>query len=251
MPFVFKVVNGLGFYEVSGWQGSRAVFTTRPHAMGTGGIYDPAEVEQNRGMLTAALGVGPESLMTVRQVHGSDVYVLKDARQERPDQGYDALVTDVPGAMLGVLTADCVPVLLFDPVMRAIAAVHAGWSGTVMGIAGRAVEAMASKFGSSPPDIRAAIGPSIGPCCYEVDEKVIGPLRESHKGWEELTSPSRPGHWRLNLWETNRRTLVGAGLVPGNISGMGLCTNCNQNKFFSHRGAGGKAGRMMAAVLLT
>jgi purine-nucleoside/S-methyl-5'-thioadenosine phosphorylase / adenosine deaminase len=250
MPFVFKVANGLGFYEVSAWEGARAVFTTRPHSMGTGGIYDPAQVESNRAMLAAALGVEPGSLKTVRQVHGADVYILKDQRAETPGRGYDALATNIPGEALGVLTADCVPVLLFDPVSRAVAAVHAGWAGSVRAIAGRTVGEMAERFGSRPSDIKAAIGPSIGPCCYEVDEKVIGPLSKSFEGWEKLAEPTRPGHWRMDLWETNRRSLIGAGLEPGNIAGMGLCTACNQGKFFSHRGSGGNAGRMMAAVLL-
>ena len=250
MPFVFREFDGLGFYEVSGWDGARAVFTTRPHSMGTGGIFDPAEVEGNRARLAGALGVAPGLLKTVRQVHGSDVLIVKDPREGRPERGYDALTTRIPGAALGVLTADCVPVLLYDPASRAVAAVHAGWAGSVSAIAGGAVARMTENFGSRPVDIKAAIGPSIGPCCYEVDEKVIGPLRNSYDGWEELTTPSRPGHWRLNLWESNRRTLIAAGLAPGNIASMMVCTACNQGKFFSHRGSGGRAGRMMAAIVL-
>ena len=261
MPFVYKEVTGVGFYETSGWKGARGIFTTRKggispepfHSLnlGAGGGDDQTRVEKNRELLAGALGVGKEAIKTVSQVHGDNVYVVRDPAAPRPKEGYDALITDVKGVALGVLTADCVPILLYDPVAKAVGSVHAGWAGTIKGIAGRAVVEMATNFGSSPLDIKACIGPSIGACCYEVDEKVMTPLRDSLRGWwEELAAPSRPGHWLLDLWKTNRKVLQLAGIRPENISVFGVCTSCNPDKFYSHRKSMGSAGRMMALTML-
>lgn len=259
--FVYREVSGIGFYEVTAWRGARGLFTTRKGGMsrppydslnlGAGGGDDPETVAGNRRRLNEALGLGDGGVRTVSQVHGSGVCVLNDPDAPRPVAGYDAVITALPGQAVGVLTADCVPILLYDPVKGAVAAVHAGWAGTIKGIAGHAVEAMAREFGTGPGDVLAAVGPSIGPCCYEVDEKVMGPLRESLRGWSGLAVDAAPGKWRLDLWMTNRRVLELSGVPPGNISVMGLCTACNQDKFYSHRGSGGKAGRMMAVAVLT
>jgi hypothetical protein len=258
MPFVYSEVNGVGFYEVSTWAGARGIFTTRKGGLsqkpfdslnlGSGGGDDPGVVAKNRVMLVKALGLGGE-VKTVSQVHGSDVYVLKDPNGAKPLKGYDAIITALHGVAIGVLTADCVPILLYDPVKQVVGAVHAGWKGTIEGIPARAVEEMAAGFGCRPSDIRAGIGPSIGPCCYEVDDNVVGPLCKSMSGFcEDLISPSRPGHWQFDLWKTNRRTLLLAGLRPENINVFGVCTSCNTDKFYSHRKSGGSAGRMLAVA---
>lgn len=261
--FVYTEVAGIGFYEVSAWRGARGLFTTRKGGesvppydslnLGGGGAVggdDAGAVERNRSRLAGALGLDGRGVRTVSQVHGSEVHVLRDPEAPRPVRGFDAIVTDIPGSAVGVLTADCVPILLFDPVGRAVGAVHAGWAGTVQSIAARAVEAMASEYGTRAQDILAAVGPSIGPCCYEVDERVMGPLGGSFEDWEDLSVPARPGRWRLDLWKTNRRTLERAGVAPDNIAVMALCTACNPDKFYSHRGSGGKTGRMMAVAVL-
>jgi YfiH family protein len=261
MPFVFKNVGDVGFYEVSGWEGARGIFTTRKGGvsrapfdslnLGSGSGDSPGDVHRNRELLADALGLPAGAIKTVHQVHGSDVHVLRDADETRPDEGYDAIVTDIRGAAVGVLTADCVPVLLYDPRARAVAAVHAGWSGTVKAIAGMAVQEMSASYGTRPQDVLASIGPSIGPCCYEVDEKVVGPLRESLVGWwPDLVAPTKDGRWLFDLWKANRLMLVLAGVKPENISVFSACTACNQDKFYSHRKSGGRAGRMMAIAIL-
>jgi YfiH family protein len=260
MPFVYKEADGLGFYEVSGWEGARALFTTRKGGvsrppfdslnLGSGGGDDSGLVAENRRLLERALGLKAHAIKTVSQVHGAEVYALLDPEAPSPRKGYDAIVSNAAGAALSVLTADCVPILLYDPVSRSAASVHAGWAGTVKGVAGRAVQEMAKVFGARPSDIRAAVGPSIGPCCYEVGEKVVGEFRHAYDNWAEVANPARPGHWLLDLWEANRGTLIAAGLVSGNISVMGLCTACNPDKFFSHRAGNGRAGRMMGVILL-
>jgi len=259
MGFTYREAGSAGFHAVSGWDGATGVFTTRKGGvspapfdslnLGAGSGDDPGNVTRNRRILEGALGING-GIKTVSQVHGSDVYVMTDPDDTRPIEGYDAVITNIAGAAVGVLTADCVPILLYDPIARAVAAVHAGWAGTVKNIAAHAVERMSREYGTQPSDVLAAVGPSIGPCCYEVDEKVIGPLRESIGGWGTLTSPTGPGHWRLDLWETNRRVLAGAGVLPDNISVLGLCTACNPEQFFSHRQSGGRAGRMMGVVRL-
>ncbi|MGC2425019.1 MAG: polyphenol oxidase family protein, partial [Nitrospirota bacterium] len=150
MPFVFNDEYGAGFYEVSGWEGARGVFTTRrggvsPHPfdslnMGAGSGDSPGNVKKNRELLTAALGLPGAEIKLVRQVHGDDIYVLREPGSGIPGEagqkrakGHDALMTDLKRVPIGVLTADCVPILLYDPKKSVVAAVHAGWAGTAKG----------------------------------------------------------------------------------------------------------------------
>jgi YfiH family protein len=261
MPFVYSEVNGVGYYEVSAWVGARGVFTTRKGGLsqrpfdslnlGYGGGDDPGVVAKNRALLVQTLGL-PGDIKAVHQVHGSDVYILKDRNGAKPLKGYDAIITALKGVPIGVLTADCVPILLYDPVKQVVGAVHAGWKGTVGGVPAKAVKEMSASFGCHPTDIRAGIGPSIGPCCYEVEDNVVVPLHKSvGRSCEDLLSPSRPGHWQFDLWKTNHRTLLLAGLRPENINVFGVCTSCNTDKFFSHRKSGGSTGRMFAIAQLS
>lgn len=261
MPFIYREKEGVGYYEVSAWERAAGVFTTRLGGLsdapfdslnlGNGGGDDSGIVAANRDRLAVALGIAPGVIRTVRQVHGSDVFVLSDEGAPKPALGYDAIVTDINGAAISVLTADCVPILMYDPKNRVVAAVHAGWEGTVKGVTSRAVRAMAQEYGSDPSEILAAVGPSIGPCCYEVDERVVAPFKENITEGGSILYPSRPGHWKLDLWEANARLLVSAGVKKDNIDLMGLCTSCNTDRFFSHRKSGGRTGRMMAIARLT
>ena len=260
MSFERIQVGGVGFYKVVGWDGAIGLFTTRHGGesappfdsmnLGAGSGDDPEVVARNRRILADALGLGARGVRTVSQVHGTEIYVLTDPDAPRPITGHDAIMTDIPGAAVGVLTADCVPIILHDPASRAVSCVHAGWAGTVKGIVGAAINRMSEVYGAEPSGIRAAIGPSIGPCCYEVDDKVIGPLSESHAGWEGYAKPASPGKWMLDLWAANRAQVVGAGVPPANVSTLGLCSACHQGEFFSHRRSGGRAGRMMAVAMI-
>jgi len=260
MTFVFTEPKGIGLYAVSGWNGARAYFTTRRGGvssesycclnLGSGGGDSPEKVDRNLDLLCAAVDMSRESLVRMDQVHSDSVHVLRSPDEEMPDGGHDATVTDVPGVALGVLVADCVPILLHDPVKRVVGAVHAGWKGTVAGVAAKAVKTMAREYGSSPRDILAAIGPAIGPCCYEVDERVIRPLGERFGDIKDLVTEKGGGKWLLDLWKANTVLLTGAGLVPDNIASMGLCTSCNNEMFYSYRRDGRKTGRMMGLVML-
>lgn len=184
----------------------------------------------------------------------------------------DAVMTDVPGILLTVQTADCVPVLLFDPVRRAVAAFHAGWRGTLARIVERGVGTMRRQYGSDPADLLAAIGPSIGPGSYSVGEEVQHDFVSQFAYADELfhdvydSDPIRekypllfmtaraPGHspigpqLHLNLWEANRRQLLDAGVPPGNITVTGEDTAADTGQFFSHRAEDGFTGRMMSAI---
>jgi hypothetical protein len=243
---------------------------------------DPADVRADRRRLAEGLEIEPAWLVCPEQVHGTVVQrVGSDDRERgawsRADvvRGADALITDEPGVVLMLMFADCVPVLLVDPVRRAVGAAHAGWKGTAGRIASRTVEAMVREFGSRPEDLRAAIGPAIGGCCYEVSDEVaaavldsvgsIAPyptggrgqapaLREApdslgdHQEGRELVRQGPRGQAQVDLAEANRRQLVAAGLVPGNVEVAGMCTSCQVGRFFSHRAEHGKAGRHAALI---
>jgi YfiH family protein len=169
------------------------------------------------------------NLATLKQVHSPEC-VAAGGRSGLLGQG-DALLEDAPGAVIAVKTADCIPILLVDERLRAVAAVHAGWRGTVAGIAGRAVEAMRARFGSVPADLHAAIGPGIGKCCYEVGAEVAGHFGER-------------GRTRIDLADANRRQLAEAGVTPGRIYASNLCTMCRPEDFHSFRRDKEEAGRM-------
>jgi YfiH family protein len=214
-------------------------------------------VIENRRRFCRALGTDLDSLVAARQEHTDNVAVVTAAErgcgagdEATAIPSTDALITAEPGVVLSIYTADCVPVLLLDPRRRAFGLVHAGWRGTVAGIILKTLARMTAVFGTEPGDCLAGIGPSIGPCCYLVDEPVIRPLRERFSDWAELVRPAGPGQWRLDLWEANRRQLTAAGLLPVNVTVGGLCTACRTDLFFSHRAEKGRTGRQAAGARL-
>lgn len=213
----------------------------------------PHNVEGNRSLLARTFGIIMERLITVRQNHGSDILVI-----DAPNDDFshflgieaDAIVTNQPGVLIGVTVADCVPVLLYDPVKKVIAAVHAGWQGTALKIVEQTVQGMVRIFGSSPGDIKAAIGPCIGPCCYEVDQPVKDGFKNQDGVWDVLTEASGSGKWRLDLGLGNRLQLEGAGVPADAIQSAGICVSCNRDLFFSYRRDGGETGRQMGYIML-
>jgi len=219
------------------------------------------DVIRNRRRIAAGLGWPFEAWTSASQVHGNRVYrVTAEDRgkgRARPEDAVaeaDALITDVPGTLLVMYYADCVPLYFYDPDHSAIGLAHAGWRGTALDVAGETVRAMEAAFGTRPDRLYAAIGPSIGPCCYEVDEPVLCrllPLAETLQrfvgpGAEALTAPARPGRAAANLKEFNRRLMMKAGILPSRIEISRWCTGCRTDLFFSHRREGGKTGRMAA-----
>ena len=234
-----------------------------------------AAVDQNRVLLLQSLGAvngGDQAwpLVRLRQIH-SDVIHRVDRLPEHVLAG-DGLVTEAPGLVLAVQTADCLPVLLVDSRRKAIGAFHAGWRGTLARIVEKGVGAMRLHFGSQPKDLRAAIGPGISSCCYAVGEEVVEQFHSQFPYAESLLrevtesgvvrerypllfmTARAPGHSDagrriyLDLREANRRQLLDAGLRRESISWLDLCTACRTDLFFSHRAEKGVTGRQMAVI---
>ncbi len=220
---------------------------------------DPSAVRENRRRFFGTLGIDAGRAVRARQVHGEEVLVVDRplaARAGFPgallEEGfeYDALVTNLPGLALTVSTADCLPILLADPRRGALAAIHAGWRGTVRRIAERGIAVLAERYGTDPRDCIAALGPGIRGCCYQVDAPVIEPLSRALPEWEACTAAQGGGKWLFDLAAANRVLLEAAGLDPANIHDVGLCTRCRPDQFFSYRAHGPRTGRMMNTILL-
>jgi YfiH family protein len=198
------------------------------------------------------MGLGVERLFLIRQVHRTDVAVVRrdrTGRWDRPDA--DAIVSDDPSSAVGVRVADCAPVLLADRRRGAVGAVHAGWRGTLQEAAAAGVEAMTREFGSDPEDLMAAIGPCLGPCCGEVGPEVVIAFREAGHGenrigrWFATGPSSRP---YLDLWRANADQLEAAGIGAANIHIAGLCTKTHAGVLHSYRAEGHRAGRMLGVI---
>jgi YfiH family protein len=234
-----------------------------------------SNVERNRAMFLAAVGAhhqddSPWPLAQVKQIHSAIVHRVTSEAAETP--AGDGLITDTPAVLLAIKTADCVPVLVADSKRRVVGAFHAGWRGTVARIVEKGVGEMRRQFGSTPGDLRAAIGPSIRRCCYRVGDEVRAEFHWQFSYADELfeevfdsnaihvrypllfLNKRAPGHGdlgpeiHLDLLEANRRQLRDAGLRPQHISVVEGCTGCDRTRFFSHREEFGKTGRMMAVI---
>ena len=204
----------------------------------------------------ASVGMTGERLMRVKQVHGNVVRILKKgelpegAGEQKPDG--DAIASNQPGLALAVMVADCVPILVVDPVAGAASAIHAGWRGTCARVAAKAIEIMQREFGTDPANLLAAIGPSAGPDDYEVGESLVdafldaGHSRADVDRWL-IRSSAKP---HLDLWTANRDQLIAAGLRSTQIHVCGLSTVSNPDVFDSYRVAGDRAGRMAGIIVV-
>lgn len=216
---------------------------------------DPARVRQNYHILCSAIGISPSCLVFSKQVHGDQIRVVtaSDAGKglDRPvDYEADGLICDDPNAALVVFSADCIPILLYDPVRGAIGAVHAGWRGTALGIAAKAVNKMSAVFGCQPAHILAAIGPGLSQCCFETDEDVPAAM------WAALGTDAAPylaqqgAKWHVDLKGLNRQFLQNAGVQPDHISISADCTRCLPDRYWSHRVTGNQRGSQAALIQL-
>jgi YfiH family protein len=270
----------LGGYSEIPYQGLNVSYST-------GDEFE--NVIRNRLLVLSALQIHTYPCATLWMVHGAQVATLEveswdDWRTDWPHRSYyidqqeviwttkprrkaDALITRQSGVALAMSSADCVPLMFYDPVEKVLGLAHAGWRGTARGIAAITVNAMIEQFGSDPKNIRSGIGPSIGPCCYEVSEEVqhifIGcqefetdPIDVRYRKLvreSAVFSMQRVqgrDSLRLDLWETNRNQLLMAGLLPTHIESSEVCTSCKKEHFFSHRGEQGKAGRFPSILAL-
>jgi YfiH family protein len=226
-------------------------------------------VLENRRRFQSVLGASDLKLISLKQIH-SDVIHLFDAAPAKPRRG-DASVTNRPSLLLGVQTADCVPILLVDPKKRAVAAVHAGWRGTLQRLVVKAIGQMQMQFKTNPADLLAAIGPAIGGCCYEVGTEIATQFQsqfaEAPQWFAEFRTGDEPnpiqwlnrmppGHQPppknvlLDLRKANRAQLLGAGLRAPNIFVSDLCTVCRRDLLFSYRKEGRQSGRLMSAIAI-
>lgn len=204
-------------------------------------------IEEDYARLAAAFGVEPANVLRVRQVHGAVVVVVH--ADDTPSQlvDADAIVCTDPLRVASVRVADCVPVLIADERREVVAAVHAGWRGTAAGVAAEAVRAI-DALGIDPGRLVAAIGPSIGPCCYQVNDDVREAVRMGWPNADRWFAGDGEGRWKLDLWTANREQLESAGVRPSAITTARLCTADTLNRFYSHRKEGAETGRMVAAI---
>ena len=209
-------------------------------------VGDDAEaVAENWRRVAAGAAVGLR-IATMRQVHGATVVSVHDDAVDAGEA--DGIATRGRGLVLGVLTADCVPILLVAPAHGVVAAVHAGWRGTVAGVTARMVDHLATAFAVAPSDVFAALGPSIGGCCYETDDRVADQLEQQWGSLPGVVRERSNGKVRLDLRQANGEILVRCSVPRAQLSHIGPCTQCAADDFFSHRGGRGRAGRQLSFI---
>ena len=258
MPFC--ELDGLRFYQFDIFPKTalQSVFTRRggvspaPWAsLNLGGSVgdDATRVRENRLRAFNAMARRADSIHDVWLVHGTDiVYADAPLPIAEPSPRADIIFTDNPHVTLFMRFGDCVPILLHDPVKQVIGIAHAGWMGTLKGVAGAAVQGMTSRYGSDPKDILAGIGPSIGVDHYEVGGEVTTPFKEKYPQHAELILQERDGRDYFDLWKSNALQLKDAGVEQVQIAG--ICTACRLDDWFSHRAEKGRTGRFGALMAL-
>jgi YfiH family protein len=213
---------------------------------------DSAEnIRENRRRFISLVG-GEWTLATCWQVHGRDVRAVRDSSEaQNENERCDALTTDLPGVLLGVKTADCVPVVIGDARTGACAAVHAGWRGTLAGVVRHALARMSEEFGTRPEDVRAAIGPAALACCYEVGPEVVEAFRAEFTYADALFTPTVEGRALVDLHRANLEQLTASGVSPERVHALPLCTMCRPEEFFSYRRdrkLHGRTGRLLSVI---
>lgn len=233
-----------------GFMGRRGGKSAAPYA-GLNTSYrvgdDPKVVSHNVCDVKLAAGIHDGRVVTMRQVHGDNIVEVKDKNLKEAGEA-DGMITGEVDLYLAVLTADCVPLLIVAPKQKLAAAVHAGWRGTLAGIAEKTVRLLESKYDVAAADLEVALGPSIGSCCYEVKDDVAGPLM---KRWGRLTTPSivvKDGKSFVNLRRLNRDILRAAGVPGSQLHQIGPCTSCAADDFFSYRRERSDTGRQMSLI---
>lgn len=214
-------------------------------------------VQENRHRFAKALVIAEDNVVTTQQVHSDTVLYVDKSFAGRGKYSYneaivatDALITDQPNLPLLLFFADCVPVLIVDPVCKVVGVSHAGWKGTVSKIAQKTIYKMQECCKTRPEDCLVGIGPSIGACCYEVGYEVAEQFRQSFPNYYSKLLEEKADKYKLDLWQANRLQLEEIGVKSQNIAVSGICTACNNDVFFSYRADGGKTGRIGAMISL-
>lgn len=246
MPVIHGFSTRLGGVSEGEWSSMNISFTRGD---------EEEKVKENHERLAAAIGYDTSDLVLTQQVHKTDILRVgkKDtgdvyAYPNRRIKEIDGLVTNEPGVMLMTFFADCVPLIFYDPVKRAVGNAHSGWRGTVQSMGEKMILRMQEEFGSRPEDILVVIGPSICRKCYEVSQEVIDEFSNAFPWMYNFYEDKGNGHAWLDLWEANKQILLHAGCLEEHIQISGLCTNCHPDILFSHRFTGGKRGNLCAVI---
>jgi len=209
---------------------------------------NPQDVTKNIDILGDALNLNESKIVFPKQTHSANVGIVKSDQEIFPDT--DALITNIPGICIGVRTADCVPILLYDPVQKAVAAIHSGWKSTIREISKHTIERMNEEFGTRPETLIAGIGPSIGPEVYEVGPEVIEQF-QNHFSFDNYINPIKNSNkGLLNLWKINHQILIDSGIPEKQIEIAEMCTYLNPDLFYSARRDGVKTGRLATGIML-
>ncbi len=219
---------------------------------------DNFRVLKNRRILADDVGVDLDKFTFANQCHSSNVAIVDSSgrgkgamEQETALANTDGMVTNVQNICLGIQVADCVPILLYDPVKEVIASLHAGWKGTLRKIVPETVGKMVQHYGTKSEHILAALGPANGPCCYEVGNDVVREARIALGNINAIIKPAKtPGKFIFDQWAANIRQLKDAGVKEKNIECAGICCQCNDDQFYSNRAGQGHTGRYMAGIML-
>ena len=221
--------------------------------LGFGSGDQQSQVEANRAVVARSLGLEPHLFLTVNQVHGSEILVID---QPNPEVSHfqrvesDAIITNQRNILIGILVADCFPIILYDRSKHVAAVVHLGWRGAAVGLLERTVTAMREIFDCQVTDINAAIGPGIAAHSYEVDRPVRDLFRQGTDQWQRIAREVSLGHWQLDLQESIALQLDAAGIDRAAVDTVAECTCCHKETFFSYRRDNGRTGRQMGFVLL-
>ena len=257
-------LNGIRFFEAPKIRESGLAihaFCTRKGGVSQGSFWSlnfskktgdtEKDVGKNFEKLTDAFHISPSSLLTVNQVHKDQVLVIKKMIPNyHPGRklNYDAIITNQRRVFIGVLTADCLPIILLDTEKKAVGVIHAGWRGTSLNIAHKTVSAIFDTFGTIPENLLVGLGPAIGSCCYQVDSSVVNSFKSSLPNWELFINPAKTQKWSLDLAAINLEQLMEAGIPRDNIHLTDLCTACENKFFFSHRRDRGRTGRQLSFI---
>ena len=206
-------------------------------------------ISQNSALLCGLLGIDDSRLLMPHQVHETEIVAVNETTREAELEGVDALMTNIPGICIGVSTADCIPVLLYDKVHRAVCAIHAGWRGTVKRIVEKAVGAMTSTYDTRPADIQAQIGPGIHVESFEVGDEVYEAF--ANEGFEMGTISRKVGQkWHIDLPECNRQQILASGVPAAQVDVSPICTYQHPETYFSARRLTINSGRIFTGILM-
>lgn len=266
----FEPQTGLVLYKIPAFEeaGCKAIFSSRigglssePYKSLNLGLHVGDEkklVIANRERVCQSMGWDLNSVVCGEQTHGDKIVQVDDLHKGKGAYSYnssladtDALMTNRKGIVLATFYADCVPIYIFDTVKRVVALAHAGWKGTCANIGPKTMTEMNKVYETRPENCLVGIGPSIGPCCYEVEELLLHRFKEQNFWWEDVFKAKGSKKWLLDLWESNRIQMVKAGVREENVITARICTSCNREKFFSYRQENGRTGRMGAFISLS